>query len=232
VAARVGWNIVTVHVRGEHPAYRLDQLEHDERYARAEEYTEVCYALWNSIGPSAIRADRAAGVFADPAKVRRVTHSGRYFRTDTIGLTLPSPQHRRVLFLAGSSGRGREFALRHAEVIFSIQPHAAGIRRFMQQLRDAARAQGRASPVRVTFGVQPILGGTEEEARRHQRARRAHPDRGRKAARRMPGSFSAAVQAGAAEPNRRNALTLFRPTHRGARDNPIPTSISHAGGRG
>lgn len=171
---RVGWNIVTGHVRGEHRAYGLDQLEHDERYARAEEYMEVCYALWNSIGPGAIRVDRAAGVFADPARVRRVTHQGRYFRTDTVGPTLPSPQHHPVLFQAGSSGRGQQFALRHAEVIFSIQPHAAGMHRFMQQLREAAkvtaaRAQGRTEPVRVTFAVQPILGGTEEEARRHQR---------------------------------------------------------------
>jgi hypothetical protein len=39
-------------------------------------------------------------------------------------------------------------------------------------------------------------------------------------AEKLPGecraAHSAAVQAGAAEPNRRNALTLFRPTHRGA----------------
>ncbi len=130
---------------------------------------EVCYALWNSIEPGAIKTDRQAGLFADPAKVRRITHNGRYFRTDTVGPTLPSPQHHPVLFQAGSSGRGQEFALRHAEVIFSIQPHQVGMRRLMRQLGDAARAQGKSGPVRVTFGVQPILGGTEEEALRHQR---------------------------------------------------------------
>jgi len=168
-AGRVGWNIVTGHLRGEHRAYGLDQLDHDERYARAEEYMEVCYALWNSIEPGAIKTDRQAGLLADPAKVRRVRHAGRYFRTDTVGPVLPSPQHHPVLFQAGSSGRGQEFALRHAEVIFSIQPHAEGMRRLMQQLRETARMLGKAEPVRVTFGVQPILGGTEAEALRHQR---------------------------------------------------------------
>lgn len=165
---RVGWNIVTGHLRGEHRAYGLDQLDHDERYARAEEYMEVCYALWGSIGPGALRVDRGQRLFADPAKVRRVTHRGKYFRTDTVAPVLPSPQHHPVLFQAGSSGRGQQFALRHAEVIFSIQPHAAGMHRLMQQLRDAARAEGKTDDVRVTFGVQPILGGTESEARRHQ----------------------------------------------------------------
>jgi alkanesulfonate monooxygenase SsuD/methylene tetrahydromethanopterin reductase-like flavin-dependent oxidoreductase (luciferase family) len=178
-AGRVGWNIVTGHLRGEHRAYGLDQLDHDERYARAEEYMEVCYALWNSIEPGAIKTDRQAGLLADPAKVRRVRHAGRYFRTDTVGPVLPSPQHHPVLFQAGSSGRGQEFALRHAEVIFSIQPHAEGMRRLMQQLRETARTLGKPEPVRVTFGVQADPwrhrgGGLAASAR----ACRAHPDRG------------------------------------------------------
>jgi long-chain alkane monooxygenase len=38
---RIGWNIVTGHLRGEHRALGLDQLDHDARYDRADEYMDV-----------------------------------------------------------------------------------------------------------------------------------------------------------------------------------------------
>ena len=38
----------------------------------------------------------------------------------------PSPQRRPVIIQAGASGRGRDFAARHAEVIFAIQPFVEG----------------------------------------------------------------------------------------------------------
>ena len=71
---RVGWNIVTGHLRGEHRAYGLTELPHDERYDRAEEYMEICYALWNSVGEGAVLADKESGIFADPTKVGKVAH--------------------------------------------------------------------------------------------------------------------------------------------------------------
>ncbi|MFD2136526.1 LLM class flavin-dependent oxidoreductase [Novosphingobium resinovorum] len=77
----------------------------------------------------------------------------------------PSPQGRPVLFQAGSSGRGQQFAVSHADVVFSIQPNVAGMKRFMANLADAAQAAGRVTPG-VSFGIQPIVGGTEEEAKR------------------------------------------------------------------
>lgn len=73
---RVGWNIVTGHLRGEHRPYGLPELPHDERYDRAEEYMEVCYALCNSVGEGAVLADKESGIFADPDRVRRVQHKG------------------------------------------------------------------------------------------------------------------------------------------------------------
>lgn len=163
---RIGWNVVTGHLRGEYRAMGLDQLEHDERYDRADEYMDVCYKLWNGIKPGAILMDRQTGQFADPDKVDRINHEGKYFRCRGVPPTLPSAQGHPVIFQAGSSGRGQKFAVKHAEAMFSIQPHEEGMRRYMAQVREAAESQGRKEPVRVTFGVQPIIGGTEEEARR------------------------------------------------------------------
>lgn len=161
---RIGWNIVTGHLRGEHRALGLDQLDHDARYDRADEYMDVCYALWSGVRDGALQADRQSGIFADPAKVDIVRHEGAYFRCHTVPPALPSPQGRPVLFQAGSSGRGQRFALKHADVVFAIQPHMTGMKTFMQQLQGAARETGTAPP-KVTFGVQPIIGGTEAEAK-------------------------------------------------------------------
>ncbi len=163
---RVGWNIVTGHLRGEHRAYGLQELPHDERYDRAEEYMEICYALWNSVGEGAVLADKASGIFADPSKVAKIAHQGKYFNCNTVAPTLPSPQGRPVLFQAGSSGRGQQFAMKHADVVFAIQPNVAGMKKFMTDFNAAAAQLGRTPAPGVTFGIQPVIAGTEEEARK------------------------------------------------------------------
>ncbi|MGE0313438.1 MAG: NtaA/DmoA family FMN-dependent monooxygenase [Lautropia sp.] len=163
---RVGWNIVTGFSRAEHNANGMvEQIEHDERYDMADEFMEICYRLWDSVPLEAILADRRAGRFADPAKIRAVDYQGKYLRCKAVGPVLPAPHGRPLLFQAGSSGRGMQFALRHAEVVFAIQPHVAGMKKSLAQIRDAARTAGLAKEPRVLFGLQPILGGTEQEAR-------------------------------------------------------------------
>ena len=163
---RVGWNIVTGHLRGEHRALGLEQYDHDKRYDRADEYMKVCYALWNSIKEGAIIADKENGIYADPDKVEFIDHHGEFFDCETVGPVPPSPQGSPVRFQAGSSGRGQRFAVEHAEVMFSIQPNLAGMKKFMAELEQTARDMQRKPPG-VTFGIQPILGGTEEEAHKH-----------------------------------------------------------------
>lgn len=164
---RVGWNIVTGHLRGEHRALgNTDVMEHDRRYDAADEFMEICYRLWDSIGEGAILADRENGIYADPSKVKFVDYHGEYFNCETVSPVLPSPQGRPVLFQAGTSGRGLRFGIEHADVVFSIEPNLAGQKRYMETLRSTAAAMGRTPPG-VVFGVQPILGGTEEEAKRN-----------------------------------------------------------------
>jgi FMN-dependent oxidoreductase (nitrilotriacetate monooxygenase family) len=162
---RIGWNVVTGHLRGEYRALGLAQMDHDARYDRADEYMEVCRALWNGVRDGAVIADKRSGVFADPAKVDVIQYEGKYFRCHTVPPALPSRQGRPVLFQAGSSGRGQRFAVQHADVVFAIQPHMTGMKTFMQQLQAAAR-EANAEVPKVTFGVQPILGNTEDEAKR------------------------------------------------------------------
>lgn len=165
---RVGWNIVSGHLRGEHRALGLDQLDHDARYDRADEYMAACHALWNGIAPDAVVADRSTGRFADPAKVDVIVFEGEHIRMRAIPPTLRSPQGRPVLFQAGSSGRGQQFAIDNADVIFAIQRGAEAMRDFVDQLAVKAREMGRADPPRVTFGIQVIQGDSEAQARERQ----------------------------------------------------------------
>lgn len=163
---RVGWNVVTGNALAEHRAVGLEVMEHDQRYDRAEEYMALVYELWDAIQPGAIRMDRAKGVFADPEKIRRIAFEGKYFRCHTTPSVLPSPQGRPLVFQAGTSDRGRRFAVQHSDVIFSIQNTWSGMNRFVSQIRDTASAMGTGRDPHVLFAIQPFLGGTEEEARR------------------------------------------------------------------
>lgn len=165
---RVGWNIVSGHLRGEHRALGLDQLDHDARYDRADEYMAACRALWKGIEPDAIVADRSTGFFADPTKVDVISFEGEHVRMRAIPPTLSSPQGRPVLFQAGSSGRGQQFAIDNADIIFAIQRDAEAMRSFVNQLADKAQQIDRADPPRVTFGVQIIQGDSEVQARERQ----------------------------------------------------------------
>jgi FMN-dependent oxidoreductase (nitrilotriacetate monooxygenase family) len=161
---RIGWNIVTGHLRGEHRAFGLPEMEHDQRYDRAEEYMQVCYKLWDSVPPEAILADKEKGEFADPSKITAVDHHGEYFDCETVSPAWPSAQDRPVLFQAGTSPRGLKFAVRHADVIFAIQPELASMKKFMADYKAIAKKHGGGREPGIALGVQAIIGGTEEEA--------------------------------------------------------------------
>src|SRR5205814_9652554 len=129
-----------------------------DRYDHAEEYMRGVYALWEgSSDDDAVRNDRIAGVYADPARVRQVSHHGKQYRIDAIHLCEPSPKRTPVLYQAGASDRGREFAARHAECIFVNPSTKANVGRLVADLR--ARAAPR--PLKVFMGVTVVVGRTE-----------------------------------------------------------------------
>lgn len=164
---RVGWNIVTSDLRLAVSTGLAEYLAHDERYERADEYLEVVRALWEgSWADGAVVRDRAADVFTDPALVHGVEHQGRWFSVRGPHQCEPSPQRTPVLYQAGASPRGMQFAARHAEVVFVT---LSGPRRGADQvaeLRRRAVEQGRApGSIKVLQGMPVVLAGTTEEAR-------------------------------------------------------------------
>jgi FMN-dependent oxidoreductase (nitrilotriacetate monooxygenase family) len=142
---RAGWNIVTGYLDSAARAMGLDsQDEHDRRYDRADDYLELAYKLWEgSWEDDAVRRDKAARVFADPSRVHRIRHQGPYYRMEGYHLCEPSPQRTPVLFQAGASGRGQQFAARHAEGIFIMAQDKEATRKTVQALREQAVRAGR-----------------------------------------------------------------------------------------
>ncbi len=99
-----------------------------------------------------------------------INHLGELY--DVVGphLSEPSPQRTPVLFQAGSSEQGREFAARNAEAIFIPARSAANARVNIEDVRGRAARAGR-DPADLLFytGFTFVVGGTEEEARRKAR---------------------------------------------------------------
>ncbi|HWN60534.1 MAG TPA: NtaA/DmoA family FMN-dependent monooxygenase [Streptosporangiaceae bacterium] len=107
--------------------------------------------------------DKAAGRYADPARIHPVDFAGEYFRVRG-PLNVPrSPQGRPLLVQAGSSEDGREFAARYAEAVFTAQQTLAGAQEFYADLKHRARKQAR--DVKILPGLVPVIGSTEAEAR-------------------------------------------------------------------
>jgi len=71
---RIGWNIVTGYLDSAARAMGLsEQLEHDQRYDRADEFMEVVYKLWEgSWEDNAVIRDRAKRIYARPDKVHTI----------------------------------------------------------------------------------------------------------------------------------------------------------------
>lgn len=164
---RAAWNVVTSVNDAEARNFGVDQhFEHDRRYDRAEEFIEVVSKLWDSWEDGAIVADRERGIFADPERVHEVDHQGEYF-TVRGPLTVPrSPQGRPVIIQAGQSVRGRQFAAKWADLIFTGDPSQEIAREHYQQQKQLITESGRdADSVRVLPMVYTIVGETEGIAR-------------------------------------------------------------------
>lgn len=165
---RVAWNIVTSYLSDANANFGIDGvMAHDQRYDRAEEYMDVCYQLWeHSWEEDAMVRDRKRDILIDPAKVHEINYRGKYFKVPGPHMCEPSKQRTPVLFQAGQSGRGVEFAARHAEAIFAIHPNIAACRAGVKGLTQALKSIGRRrDEVKYFPGITVIVAPTDEEAR-------------------------------------------------------------------
>jgi alkanesulfonate monooxygenase SsuD/methylene tetrahydromethanopterin reductase-like flavin-dependent oxidoreductase (luciferase family) len=149
---RAGWNIVTTDNAWTGANFRRGgYLEHADRYRRAAQFVAAAQRLWDAgadgVGTPVSVADQLVS-FEGPAPLP------------------PSAQGRPVLFQAGDSDEGREFAASSADVIFSAHPGLEDAISFAADLRRRLPAHGRAVDELKFFpGAQFILAATDSEAR-------------------------------------------------------------------
>ncbi|MGX1770191.1 NtaA/DmoA family FMN-dependent monooxygenase, partial [Dietzia sp. NPDC055343] len=163
---RVGWNVVTGYLKS--AAQNLgesDQLTHDERYDRADEYLEVLYKLWEaSWDDDAVVLDAESDMFVDPTKVHPIRHEGTYFTVPGVHLSEPSPQRTPVIYQAGASERGIRFATEHAEAIFVASPTIAQTSDQVSRIREGLEAAGRGRDAARVYALLTIVVDQTDEA--------------------------------------------------------------------
>jgi FMN-dependent oxidoreductase (nitrilotriacetate monooxygenase family) len=165
---RVGWNIVTGYLDSAARGMGMPkQVAHDDRYDVAEDYMQATYKLWEaSWEDGAVLRDRPGRRFADPSKIHRILHEGPHFKVDAIHLCEPSPQRTPVLFQAGASKRGRDFAARHAECVFINGPSKKIIANIVSDLRARTKAAGRDPSDLVIFSMMTVITDTTAKGAR------------------------------------------------------------------
>jgi FMN-dependent oxidoreductase (nitrilotriacetate monooxygenase family) len=163
---RAAWNVVTSLNDGEAQNMGHQQvIDHDLRYDRADEFMEVVLGHWDTWEDDAIIQDKATGLFADPAKVHRLDHKGRFFRSRGPFTVPRSPQGHPVIIQAGQSGRGKSFGAQWGELIFVIYPDIeAGKRDYADFKADVARFGRNPAHVTITHLVNTVAAATKMEA--------------------------------------------------------------------
>ena len=156
---RIGWNIVTSYL--DSGARNLGQKalsDHDARYDYADEYLEVLYKLFEgSWEEDAVLRDRERRVFSDPSKIHEIRHHGKHFQVPGIHLCEPSPQRTPVLYQAGASSRGKDFAAGHAECVFVAAPSKVILKKAVADIRRRAAEAGRDPRKILIFNLQTVI---------------------------------------------------------------------------
>ncbi len=163
---RAAWNVVTSwdEFTGEN-FRRGGYLTADQRYTRAKEFLDAATTLWDSWADGDVVADASSGQFLerDDAGVFDY-HSSQFDITGRFAVPR-SPQGRPVIFQAGDSEEGREFAAATADAIFSRHAKYDDGRAFYADVKRRLPAYGRANDdLLVLPAASFVIGATDTEA--------------------------------------------------------------------
>ena len=123
---------------------------------------EVVLGHWDTWDDDAIVMDRATGLFADPAKVHRLDHQGKFFKSRGPFTVPRSPQGHPVIIQAGQSGRGKAFASQWGELIFVIYPNLQVAKKNYADLKQTLAENGR--DIAIAPAIYPVVAETQAEA--------------------------------------------------------------------
>jgi FMN-dependent oxidoreductase (nitrilotriacetate monooxygenase family) len=143
---RSAWNVVTSWDAFTGENFRRGGfLPQDERYSRAKEFLATANELFDSWHGDEILADQETGTFLRDAKAGAFVHTGQHFDIQGQFNVPRSPQGRPVIFQAGDSDEGREFAASDADAIFSRYATRKEGQAFYTDVKNRLAKHGRRS---------------------------------------------------------------------------------------
>lgn len=122
-----------------------DFLNHDQRYARSDEFLDVVKRTWSSSGP--------------------FDHDGAIYKVkgQNAGVRPVAGNHLPIYF-GGSSEAAIDVAGKHADVYALWGESLAQVEEIIAKVRAAAAKYGRADQIRFSLSLRPVLAETEEQA--------------------------------------------------------------------
>ena len=163
---RAAWNVVTSWDAFTGENFRRGGfLAEDQRYERAESFLAAAHTLFDSWRGDEVVADQGGGTFLSDPRAGEFAYADEHF--DIRGrFTVPrSPQGRPVIFQAGDSDRGREFAASAADAIFSRHGTLAEGQAFYADVKGRLAAHGRRyDELLILPAATFVLGDTDAEA--------------------------------------------------------------------
>jgi len=168
---RAAWNVVTSWDAFTGENFRRGGfLQQDQRYERARTFLATAWELFDSWHGDEIIADKDSGIFlADPG-AGRFAHHDAHFDIEGQFNVPRSPQGRPVIFQAGDSDEGREFAASSADAIFSRHATLADGQAFYADVKGRLARHGRSrDELLILPAATFVLGDTDEDAREQAR---------------------------------------------------------------
>ncbi|WP_437750789.1 LLM class flavin-dependent oxidoreductase [Staphylococcus shinii] len=162
---RAGWNVVTSPLEGSADNYsKGDHPEHDTRYDIAEEHIQVVQGLWDSYEDDAFKFDAEKGEYLDKNKMHTLNYKGQYFQVKGPLNASRSEQGQPVIFQAGASPKGQDYAAKYADAVFTLRESKESAQRNYESIKAQAKAYNRnPDEVRVYPILAPVIANTKNE---------------------------------------------------------------------
>jgi FMN-dependent oxidoreductase (nitrilotriacetate monooxygenase family) len=163
---RAAWNVVTSWDAFTGENFRRGGfLAQDDRYSRAEQFLHTTWELFDSWQGDEIVADKEAGTFLSHAAVGAFAHRDAHFDISGQFNVPRSPQGRPVIFQAGDSSEGREFAASSADAIFGRHATLEAGQEFYADVKGRLARYGRShGQLLILPAATYVLGQTDSEA--------------------------------------------------------------------
>ncbi|WP_281712125.1 NtaA/DmoA family FMN-dependent monooxygenase [Dermacoccus nishinomiyaensis] len=163
---RAAWNVVTSSdaFTGEN-FRRGGYLDQSDRYTRAQSFVRAARTLWDSWADQDVVADHASGRFLGDPHAGAYAYRDRHFDIGGRFNVPRSPQGRPVIFQAGDSPEGRDFAAAEADAIFTRHSTLEAGQEFYRDVKRRLPQHGRsADDLLILPGVTFVIGDTDDDA--------------------------------------------------------------------